>query len=80
MGDLKLEHIRAVSPDVLVSGDMSCLMHMGGLAEKEGKPIRTLPCRRLPMRPKSIRCSASCSRKDMLHEPPGRSQGEYRSA
>jgi len=42
MGALKLEHIRAVKPDVLVSGDMSCMMHLGGLAEKEGQPIRTL--------------------------------------
>ncbi|HWA26930.1 MAG TPA: (Fe-S)-binding protein [Lacunisphaera sp.] len=41
MGDLKLEHIRAVKPDVLVSGDMSCMMHLGGLAEKEGQPIKT---------------------------------------
>jgi len=41
MGNLKLDHIRAVHPDVLVSGDMSCLMHMGGLAEKAGKPIKT---------------------------------------
>jgi L-lactate dehydrogenase complex protein LldE len=42
MGELKLEHIRAVKPDVLVSGDMSCLMHLGGLAAKEGKPIKTM--------------------------------------
>jgi len=42
MGDLKLEHMRAAKPDVVVSGDMSCLMHLGGLAEKEGSPIRTL--------------------------------------
>ncbi|HEX3731025.1 MAG TPA: (Fe-S)-binding protein [Opitutaceae bacterium] len=41
MGDLKLEHIRAVKPDVLVSGDMSCMMHLAGLAEKEGAPIKT---------------------------------------
>jgi L-lactate dehydrogenase complex protein LldE len=41
MGSLKLEHIRASQPDEVVSGDMSCLMHMGGLAEKEAKPIRT---------------------------------------
>jgi L-lactate dehydrogenase complex protein LldE len=40
MGDLKLEHIRAVKPDVLVSGDMSCLMHLTGLAEKEGAPLK----------------------------------------
>jgi len=42
MGDLKLEHVRAAHPDVLVSGDSSCLMHLSGLAEKEGKPIKTL--------------------------------------
>lgn len=41
MGSLKLDHIRAAQPDVLVSADMSCLMHMGGLAEKDGKPVRT---------------------------------------
>jgi len=39
MGDLKLEHIRAVSPDLVASLDMSCLMHFGGLAAKEGNPI-----------------------------------------
>jgi len=41
MGGLKLDHIRAVQPDLLVSGDMSCLMHLAGLAEKEGKPLKT---------------------------------------
>lgn len=41
MGSLRLEHIRAAQPDVLVSGDMSCLMHMGGLAQKAGQPIKT---------------------------------------
>jgi L-lactate dehydrogenase complex protein LldE len=42
MGSLKLDHVRAAKPDVFVSGDMSCMMHMGGLAAKEGKPIKTL--------------------------------------
>jgi len=42
MGTLKLEHVRASNPDLLASVDMSCLMHMGGLAEKDGKPIRTV--------------------------------------
>ena len=41
MGQLKLEHIRAARPDVLVSGDMSCMMHLGGLAEKDGQAIET---------------------------------------
>lgn len=42
MGELKLEHVRAAQPDVYVSLDMSCLMHLGGLAAREGRPIRTL--------------------------------------
>jgi L-lactate dehydrogenase complex protein LldE len=42
MGELKLENIRAAQPDCIVSGDMSCLMHLGGLAEREGKPVKTL--------------------------------------
>ena len=42
MGNLKLDNVRAAKPDVLVSGDMSCLMHLGGLAEKEGAPMKTL--------------------------------------
>ncbi|HVU36734.1 MAG TPA: (Fe-S)-binding protein [Opitutales bacterium] len=41
MGNLKLEHVRAAKPDILVSGDSSCLMHLAGMAEKEGHPIRT---------------------------------------
>ena len=40
MGELKLEHVRAVAPDEYVSPDMSCMMHLGGLAQAEGKPIR----------------------------------------
>ena len=40
MGQLKLDHIRAEQPDALVSGDMSCLMHLSGLAQKEGRPIK----------------------------------------
>ncbi len=39
MGTLKLEHISATQPDVVVSGDMSCLMHLGGLAGRQGVPI-----------------------------------------
>jgi L-lactate dehydrogenase complex protein LldE len=40
MGTLKLEHLLAVQPDLLVSGDMSCLMHLCGLAEKSGRPVK----------------------------------------
>ncbi len=42
MGCLKLEHITAGNPDFVVSGDMSCLMHLGGLAERSGKPVKPL--------------------------------------
>jgi L-lactate dehydrogenase complex protein LldE len=42
MGDLKLDHVRAMKPDVLVSGDMGCLMHLGGLATREGSPMRMM--------------------------------------
>lgn len=40
MGTLKLDHILEAEPDVLVSGDMSCLMHLQGLARAQGRPIR----------------------------------------
>ncbi|MDE3084396.1 MAG: (Fe-S)-binding protein [Verrucomicrobiota bacterium] len=42
MGDLKLDHIFAAKPDVLVSSDSSCLMHLAGLAAKTNRPIKTL--------------------------------------
>ena len=42
MGDLKLDHVRAAKPDVLVSGDMSCLMHLSGLAAREGILVMTM--------------------------------------
>lgn len=42
MGDLKLSHVRASNPDVLVSGDTSCLMHLSGLAAREGTALKTL--------------------------------------
>ncbi|PTY07985.1 (Fe-S)-binding protein [Opitutaceae bacterium EW11] len=42
MGNLKLDHILATKPDYIVGVDMSCLMHMTGLAEKGARPIKTL--------------------------------------
>ncbi len=39
MGRLKIDSVRATNPDLLVSGDMSCLMHLNGLAEKQGSPL-----------------------------------------
>lgn len=42
MGNLKLGEVEKQSPDYLVSADMSCLMHLSGLAEREGDslPVR----------------------------------------
>ncbi len=40
MGTLKLDHILAAEPDILVSGDMSCLMHLTGLARAQGRPVQ----------------------------------------
>ena len=40
MGDLKLDHVLAAAPDLLVSADASCLMHIGGLADHEQRPLR----------------------------------------
>ncbi|MGF1450363.1 MAG: (Fe-S)-binding protein [Opitutales bacterium] len=34
MGELKIEHVTAVEPDVLVSGDMGCMLHLGGMIDK----------------------------------------------
>jgi len=42
MGNLKLDHVRAGKPDVLVSGDSGCLMHLAGLAAREGLALRSL--------------------------------------
>ena len=42
MGELKLKHIRAARPDLLVSIDMSCMMHLGGLASRQGQPVKTM--------------------------------------
>jgi L-lactate dehydrogenase complex protein LldE len=41
MGKLKLEHALEHNPAYLVSSDMGCLLHLGGMAEKAGKPIQT---------------------------------------
>ena len=42
MGELKLEHLLEHNPDAIVSADMSCLMHLSGLAQKAGRPVRML--------------------------------------
>ena len=39
MGTLKLDHILDANPDLLVGIDMSCLMHLSGLAQTQGRPV-----------------------------------------
>lgn len=40
MGSLKLDHILAVEPDLLTGVDMSCLMHLSGLAQAQGRSLQ----------------------------------------
>jgi L-lactate dehydrogenase complex protein LldE len=42
LGALKLDALRAKKPDVVVSGDMGCLMHLTGLARRQGDELRAL--------------------------------------
>jgi L-lactate dehydrogenase complex protein LldE len=42
IGALKLEQMLAGAPEVIVSADMGCLMHLDGLARKDGRDIRML--------------------------------------
>ena len=42
MGDFKLDHLLAERPDVVVSADMGCLMHLEGRARKEGRTLKAL--------------------------------------
>lgn len=41
MGKLKLSHALKENPDYLVSGDMGCLLHLGGMCTREGKTVKT---------------------------------------
>lgn len=41
MGVLKLDHALKENPEYLVSGDMGCLLHLGGMATREGRKIKT---------------------------------------
>ena len=41
MADDKLVSLAEQHPDVVVSADSSCLMHLRGRAEHEGSPIET---------------------------------------
>ena len=42
MGNLKIENLMQPKPDLVVSSDMSCLMHQQGLAEKQNIPYKAM--------------------------------------
>jgi L-lactate dehydrogenase complex protein LldE len=37
MGETKVGHLRKVQPDYLVSGDMGCMLHLGGVIDHAGE-------------------------------------------
>ena len=39
MGTLKLDNILDTNPDLLCGIDMSCRMHLSGLATNQGRPV-----------------------------------------
>lgn len=41
IGKEKLQNVIEAGAEELVSGDMGCLMHLNGLIEREGLPLRT---------------------------------------
>ena len=42
MGEQKVQHIVNTNADYLISTDLSCLMHLGGVMEKKALPIKSL--------------------------------------
>ncbi len=42
MGELKIEHLTAAKPEFVVSADMGCLIHIGGMMDREGLPQERL--------------------------------------
>jgi glycolate oxidase iron-sulfur subunit len=42
MGQRKLDHVRAMQPDLLVSANIGCGLHLGGTLRKAGLPVSVL--------------------------------------
>ena len=42
MGSDKVRHVRETGAEVLVAGDSSCLMHLGGLLTRQRAGVRTM--------------------------------------
>ena len=55
MGSDKARHVRETGAEVLVAGDNSCLMHVGGLLSRGRSGVRTCTWRRSWPPPRSPR-------------------------
>ncbi len=42
MGEVKVDSATATGADYIVSNDSSCLMHIQGLLDRQGNPIKCL--------------------------------------
>jgi len=42
MGTLKLDHALKETPEFMTSADLSCLMHLSGLADRQNRPFKIL--------------------------------------
>ncbi len=42
MGTLKIEKLTACQPDLIAAADMGCMMHIGGMMDKQGMPFKRL--------------------------------------
>ena len=42
MGSDKTRHVRETGAEILVAGDNSCLMHIGGLLSRQRSGVRTM--------------------------------------
>ncbi|MBD5781922.1 (Fe-S)-binding protein [Pelagicoccus sp. NFK12] len=42
MGKLKIEMLTASKPDIVGAVDMACMMHLSGIAQKQGRPLNKL--------------------------------------
>lgn len=42
MGDLKVENLIKPNPDIVASADMGCMMHFGGMMDKQGMKIKRM--------------------------------------
>lgn len=42
MGKLKLDMLTADKPDIIGAVDMACMMHLSGIAQKQGRPLNKL--------------------------------------